>query len=253
MDREQFRAVGHELVDTLADLLADVGAHPVAREQDPADIKALLPAGLPQNGADPANLLRETARILIDRSTFTSHPQFFGYINGSVAPIGALADLLASAVNPNVGGWALSPAATEIEKQAVSWIAELLGYPASAGGLFVSGGNMANMIAFLAARVAKSTPDVRAQGLSNAAPRLTAYVSRETHTWVQKAHVGAEGRRPVRSRYGCRPLDRNGRGTEDGYGSFATSHPRRPRQWRPPVYRGCDGRHRKYRRDRPDS
>ena len=53
-----------------------------------------MPAGLPQNGSDPAELLRDAARILIDHSTFTSHPQFFGYINGSVAPIGALSVLI---------------------------------------------------------------------------------------------------------------------------------------------------------------
>jgi aromatic-L-amino-acid decarboxylase len=185
--REEFRAIGHELVDTLADLLANVGERPVAREQEPADINALLPKQLPEQGSDAGALLRETARILIDRSTFTSHPQFYGYINGSVAPIGALADLLASGINPNVGGWSLSPVATEIEKQAVRWVSELIGFPTSGGGLFVSGGNMANMVCFLAARAAQSTPDVRTRGLSAAAPRLTAYASRETHTWIQKA------------------------------------------------------------------
>jgi aromatic-L-amino-acid/L-tryptophan decarboxylase len=187
IEREQFRAIGHELVDTLADFLADVGELPVAREQDPADIKQLLPRGLPQSGADPAQLIREAARILIDRSTFTSHPQFYGYINGSVAPIGTLADMLGSAINPNVGGWTLSPVATEIEKQAVAWVSELLGFPATGGGLFVSGGNMANMVCFLAARAAKASAEVRSKGLGISAPRLTAYGSEETHTWMQKA------------------------------------------------------------------
>jgi aromatic-L-amino-acid decarboxylase len=187
IERERFRAIGHELVDTVADLLADVGELPVAREQDPADIKRFLPNALPETGGDPGQLLRETARLLIDRSTFTSHPQFFGYINGSVAPIAALADLLASSINPNVGGWTLSPVASEIEKQAVSWVAELIGYPSDAGGLFVSGGNMANMVGLLAARVAKADAGVRSKGLSAAAPRLIAYASAETHTWLQKS------------------------------------------------------------------
>ncbi|HEY0671278.1 MAG TPA: pyridoxal-dependent decarboxylase [Longimicrobiales bacterium] len=184
---DDFRAIGHELVDTIADLFAHVGELPVAREQEPADIKALLPGGLPQEGSEPGELLRDAARMLIDRSTFTSHPQFYGYINGSVAPIGALGDLLASAINPNVGGWSLSPVATEIEKQAVRWICELIGYPTNAGGLCVSGGNMANMVCFLAARVAQTGQEVRTHGLGVAAPQLTAYVSSETHTWIQKA------------------------------------------------------------------
>jgi aromatic-L-amino-acid/L-tryptophan decarboxylase len=187
IDRDEFRAIGHALVDTLADFLADVGTLPVARAQEPADIKQHLPEALPRDGTDAGKLLQETARLLIDRSTFTSHPQFFGYINGSVAPIGALADLLASSINPNVGGWNLSPVATEIEKQAVSWVSELIGFPRDAGGLFVSGGNMANMVCFLAARTAKTGADARSKGLHSYSPRLTAYVSRETHTWVQKA------------------------------------------------------------------
>ena len=187
LQREDFRAVGHELIDTIADLWAHLGERPVARTQEPADIKRLLPHALPETPTDAGELLRETARILIDRSTFTSHPQFYGYINGSVAPIGVLADLLAGAINPNVGGWTLSPVATEIEKQAVRWICELVGYPAAAGGLFVSGGNMANMVCFLAARAAQADAHVRSAGLSAVAPRLTIYVSKETHTWIHKA------------------------------------------------------------------
>ncbi len=187
MARDEFRAVGHELIDTLADLLSSLDELPVAVNQEPADINRLLPSALPEQGADAGALLRETARILIDRSTFTSHPQFYGYINGSVAPIGILGDLLASAINPNVGGWTLSPVATEIEKQAVRWVSELIGFPASGGGLFVSGGNMANMVCFLAARAAHAPAEMRVQGIAVSAPALTAYVSRETHTWVQKA------------------------------------------------------------------
>ena len=187
LTEEEFRAAGHRLIDTLADLLANIDERPVALDQEPADINRLLPASLPETGTDAGALLEEATRLLIDRSTFTSHPQFYGYINGSVAPIGVLGDLLASAINPNVGGWSLSPVATEIEKQAVRWVCQLIGYPEKAGGLFVSGGNMANMVCFLAARTAQTTPDVRTLGLAASAPKLTAYASAETHTWMQKA------------------------------------------------------------------
>ena len=187
IDGADFRAIGHELVDTIADLLSSLEKRAVAIGQEPSDIKRLLPLALPEHGTDARALLRDTARILIERSTFTSHPQFYGYINGGVAPIGILADMLASAINPNVGGWSLSPVATEIEKQAVRWICELIGYPASGAGLFVSGGNMANMVCFLAARAAQTQGRARAAGLPSAAPRLTLYASAETHTWVQKA------------------------------------------------------------------
>src|SRR4029077_17900915 len=104
------------------------------------------------------------------------------------APIGILGDFLAAAVNPNVGAWILSPAATEIESQPVRWIAELIGYPVDCGGLLVSGGNMANFVCFLAARAAKADWNVREEGITGASRRrLRVYGSAETHTWIQKA------------------------------------------------------------------
>jgi glutamate/tyrosine decarboxylase-like PLP-dependent enzyme len=70
----------------------------------------------------------------------------------------------------------------------VRWIAELVGYPTSAGGLMVSGGNMANMVALFAARAAAADWDVRAIGFGDpAARRFRVYASAETHTWLQKA------------------------------------------------------------------
>jgi len=125
---------------------------------------------------------------LFEHSLFNGHPRFFGYITASPAPIGMLGDLLAAAMNPNVGAWTLSPAATEIEAQTVRWIAELIGYPADCGGLLVSGGNMANLVGFLAARAAMAGWDVREQGIgADPHPRLRVYGSAETHTWIQKA------------------------------------------------------------------
>jgi glutamate/tyrosine decarboxylase-like PLP-dependent enzyme len=108
-----------------------------------------------------------------------------GYITSSAAPIGALAELLAAAVNSNVGAWELAPAASEIEAQTIRWIAELVGYPPDCGGLLVSGGNMANMVCFLAGRRAMLGGGARSAGLGSARHRV--YTSALTHTWLQKA------------------------------------------------------------------
>ena len=142
---------------------------------------------MPERGSDPELLLRNTADLLFNHSLFNGHPRFFGYITSSPAPIGVLGDLLAAAVNQNCGSWTLSPMATEIEAQTVRWIAEFIGFPAGSGGLLVSGGNMANFVCFLAARTAKAGWDVRKTGLNGSHPRLIAYASGETHTWIQKA------------------------------------------------------------------
>ena len=190
MDAEAFRRAGHGLVDQLAGLLASIPSRPVTPGESPAAVRAALGLGgpLPEHGAAAEALLEDTARRLFDHSLFNGHPRFFGYITSSPAPIGMLADLLASALNANVGAWTLSPAATEIECETVRWLAELIGYPAGTGGVLVSGGNMANLVCFFAARAAMAPWNVREQGVAPAGrERLRVYVSAEAHTWVQKA------------------------------------------------------------------
>jgi len=189
MDADEFRRAGHALVDSIATFLESVPERPVTHGESPEEIRSALDAAahLPDAGSDAAELLHDATRILYEHSLFNGHPRFFGYITSSPAPIGMLADLLAAAVNPNVGAWRLSPMATEIEAQTIRWIAELVGYPAACGGLLVSGGNMANMVGLFAARAAAAEWDVRARGVAAADARpLRIYASGETHTWLQK-------------------------------------------------------------------
>ena len=187
MGAAAFRTAGHNLVNRIADWLEHMPDGPVTHDDTPAALRGLLDAsrGLPEHGTDAGALLESAAHVLFEHSLFNGHPRFLGYITSSPAPIGMLGELLASAVNANVGAWRLAPAATEIEAQTVRWIAELIGYPTDCGGLLVSGGNMANFIGFLAARAARAT-DVRTGGLRGTAP-LRVYASSETHTWIQKA------------------------------------------------------------------
>jgi aromatic-L-amino-acid/L-tryptophan decarboxylase len=183
---DEFRRLGHELVDEIADFLESLPQRPVTTGESPADIRAVLvDSALPEQGAPPEQLLREARSLLFEHSLLNGHPRFWGYVIGAPAPIGALADLLAAAVNPNVGGFQLSPMATEIEAQTIRWIADLVGYPTDCGGLLVSGGNMANFIGFVAARTACAGHPIQEQGTGRAPLRV--YVSAETHTWIQKA------------------------------------------------------------------
>jgi aromatic-L-amino-acid/L-tryptophan decarboxylase len=190
MDAEEFRSAGHALIDSIADFLSSVRERPVTTGESPARIQAALNASatLPDEGTDATTLIDDASRLLFEHSLLNGHPRFFGYITSSPAPLGMLGDLLAAAVNPNVGSWRLAPMATEIEAQTVRWIAELVGYPTTCGGLLVSGGNMANMVGLFAARAAAADWDVRAQGVASPAARpLRIYASLETHTWLQKA------------------------------------------------------------------
>ncbi|MEP7115953.1 MAG: aminotransferase class V-fold PLP-dependent enzyme [Acidobacteriota bacterium] len=189
MDGQMFRELGHRLVDQVATLLEAIPAGPVTRDESPSAVRAALDltGPLPEQGTAAGPLLEQTARLLFEHSLFNAHPRFFGYITASPAPIGMLADFLAAALNANVGAWTLAPAATAIEEQTVRWIAELIGFPVACGGALASGGNMANVICFMAARAARAPWDVRAQGVAGRTARLRTYASTETHTWLQKA------------------------------------------------------------------
>lgn len=185
---DEFRALGHELIDQIAGFYESLPERPLTRATDPDHVRELLGTSeLPERGSAPAELLAEITPLLFDNSLHNGHPKFMGYITSSAAPLGALADLLAAAVNANLGKWELSPVASEIETQTVRWLADFIGYNTDCGGLMASGGNMANFIAFVAARKAKTPWDIRRDGTYGDPRRLTAYVSEETHTWVQKA------------------------------------------------------------------
>jgi aromatic-L-amino-acid/L-tryptophan decarboxylase len=188
MSAETFRTAGHALVDQVATWLDGLREGTILRDESVTDVRAVLGAErtLPPSGCAPGPLLDETAAMLFNHSLFNGHPRFFGYITSSPAPIGALADLLASAINQNVGAWRLSPLATEIEAQTVRWIAEFVGYPTEAGGLLVSGGNMANFVGFLAARAA-AAPQIRTGGVRTLTGTPRVYASAEAHTWLHKA------------------------------------------------------------------
>jgi aromatic-L-amino-acid decarboxylase len=186
LDAETFRENGHRLIDDIAAFLELLPAHHVTRGEKPKEIRQLLgKSPLPENGMPLQDILFHAKELLFEHSLHNGSPRFWGYITSSAAPAGMLAELLASSVNPNAGANILSPVATEIEKQTIEWIAEFIGYTTGCGGLFVSGGNMANFTAFLAARKAKADWDIRQLGFQN--KKMLIYCTRGTHTWVHKA------------------------------------------------------------------
>ena len=205
MSPDEFRRVGHQVVDRIAELLGSLPDRPVTPAESPGTIRDALKASrrLPEHGTDASALLEETTKLLFDHSLFNGHPRFLGYITSAPAPIGMLGDLLAAAVNPNVGAWPIAPMATEIEAQTVRWIAELIDYPESSGGILVSGGNLANIVCFLAARTSKAGWDLQGRGLdANPGGPMRVYASTEVHTWINKAMdisgLGTESLRWIR-------------------------------------------------------
>jgi glutamate/tyrosine decarboxylase-like PLP-dependent enzyme len=137
---------------------------------------------------------------MISLSRHNGHPRFFGYVASPSTPIGAYADLVASALNSNVTCWRSGPAGTETEKEVVRWLGAMIGYDENAHGLLTSGGSMANMIALLIASRKTLGSGVAKKGLWNSGAPLTMYASEEVHMSIAKAaDILGFGREQVRS------------------------------------------------------
>lgn len=189
ISEQEFKKSGYSLIDSISEFNATIGNRPVTTAENPEQVQSLIRGGeLPENGTSVSELISKTTEQLFGHSLFNGHPKFMGYITSSPAPIGALGDLLAATVNPNVGAYILSPVATEIEKQTIQWLCEFIGVPSTYGGIFVSGGNMANFTAFLAARTAKAPKEFKEEGLAHI-QKMMVYCSKTTHTWIEKAAI----------------------------------------------------------------
>ena len=185
------RTLGHRMLDDALDAQQALRASPVWRPMPP-DTRAMLEAAGPDAGRGAAAAYELFRRHVLPYGIKNSHPRFFGWVQGNGTPLAMLADMLASAMNPHLGGLEQSP--TMVERQVVRWFAEWFGIP-EAGGLFVTGGTMANVHALACARVTvlrRLGRDVRRDGVQAWGDQpppspLVFYGSVETHSWAIKA------------------------------------------------------------------
>jgi aromatic-L-amino-acid/L-tryptophan decarboxylase len=188
---DEIRNWGNSVVELMADYLGDLRDRRVYRQMSSREIRDRLDATLPSKGIDFDALLKVFRETVIPFSRQNAHPRMFGYVQSPGTPIAAFADLLASTLNANLTVWRSAPAPVEMERLTINWIRQILGFNAEAGGLFVSGGSMANLAAIATARQAKDYPS----------GRLRIYASSETHFSIAKAAallgIGLENVRDV--------------------------------------------------------
>jgi glutamate/tyrosine decarboxylase-like PLP-dependent enzyme len=184
MDPAEFRAAGHRLIEEIADYLASVEERPVFPKVEPAALRRLFDEPLPQEPRPLDAVLDELGEKLLPYCTHVSHPGYFGLITPTPTPAGILADLLASALNQNVGGYAIGPSAVALERRTVRWLTDLVGYDDRAGGNLTSGGTMAHFIGLKLARDRASGDRAQHEGVRGP---WAVYTSEERHVSVDKA------------------------------------------------------------------
>lgn len=184
---DEFRQIGHRLIDQIAEFYENLEQMPVRPEGPLTSARTDIgEVPVPETGRAADTLIEEATKILFDKSIFIGHPRFWANINGAGAPLGVLADTIAGAINANLSSWEVGPAGSEIERQAVRWIAELIGFPSGASGILTSGGSMANGLCLHAARRAMLPWDTRALGTRSEGRQARIYATRESHIWLSK-------------------------------------------------------------------
>ena len=195
---DQARELGERVLDVWIQLLERLPSLPVARAHRREEVRSAVAFPGPDQPMPVAELVAYLRDMALERSMYPGHPGFMAYIVGSGTVPAAPAELLAAGLDQNLGGWRLSPGATEIELHLLRWFAEGFGLPAGAGGLMTSGGAMAAFVGLKAARDAKSGWDSRELGVA-AGPPLAIYASSEAHVVNERAaDMMGLGRRSVR-------------------------------------------------------
>ncbi|MGB7926223.1 MAG: aminotransferase class I/II-fold pyridoxal phosphate-dependent enzyme [Pyrinomonadaceae bacterium] len=183
-DWQAMRALGHRMLDDMMDYLETVRERPVWQPVSD-EVRAHLKRPLPVDAEGAEQAYRDFTEHVLPYPLGNIHPRFWGWVNGTGTPFAMLAEMLAAGMNPNVGGFNQVP--VYVEAQVIDWCKEMLGYPAVASGLLVSGGSMANLVGLTVARNAGAGFDVASRGLQGADAGLTLYGSSEMHYSIEKA------------------------------------------------------------------
>ena len=197
--REEIQRIGHLVVDLIAEHLSGISNQPVFHPM-PADLAGqFLSTPAPSQAATPDEILRDFRDSVEPYPFGNGHPRFWGWVNSPPALMGVFADALAAAMNPSCAGG--NHAAIYVERQVITWLRELIGFPAQAMGLLVSGGSTATLTGLAVARHVRCGIDVRVDGLRNAPQPFAFYMSTEAHSCARKAvellGFGSSSIRPI--------------------------------------------------------
>ncbi len=183
-DWSELRALGHRMLDDMFAHFESLRERPVWQPMTD-EIRGRFRAPLPRQGQPAADVYQTFLDSIVPYSMGNDHPRFWGWVMGNGSPLGMLADMLASGLNPNMGGG--DHAGVMVEHQVINWCKAMFDLPQDASGLLTSGGSVANLIGLAVARNRQAGFDVRRQGLMSGHPQLSMYASSEVHSSVEKA------------------------------------------------------------------
>lgn len=170
------------ILDDIIDYMQNLREHPLWRPMPP-ELRERFDEPLPALPTDLTSVHRQFMDEILPHGGGNPHPGFMGWVQGGGTPVGVVAELLAAGLNANVGGRDHAP--IEVERQILRWVRDLVGFPSSAEGIFVTGTSIANFIGVLVARTHALGAEVRRTGV--VAGTLTAYTSAASHESIRRA------------------------------------------------------------------
>jgi glutamate/tyrosine decarboxylase-like PLP-dependent enzyme len=176
-----------------------VAAGPIVPAVTPRDIRAHLESGYDFSTPLPLDAVVADVEDMMRRwQVQVTHPRYFGLFNPSVTEASVIADTLVAAYNPQLASWRTSPAANEIERHTLRWLAAKFGLPADASATFTSGGAEANLSAVVLA-LTRAFPSYGDDGLRGIEGTPVIYLTAQAHDSFHKiAHITGLGRAALR-------------------------------------------------------
>ena len=202
MKAEDFRRLGHDLIDWIADYFEKIDNLPVLAAIEPGDLKAKLPSVPPAHGEPMEQIVADLDRLIVPALTHWSHPSFFAYFATSTSAPGIFGELLSAAFDNKAMLWRTSPASTELEEVVLDWLRQMMGLDPGMHGIIYDTASVSTLHAIAAAREGVERR-IREEGMSGRPdlPLLRVYVSEQAHSSVEKAVItlglGQRGMRKI--------------------------------------------------------
>lgn len=187
MTTDEFRRVGHEIIELIAHYRETLAAQPVMAQVTPGELRQHLPKAPPEAATPPEQLLSGLATVLERGLTHFQHPMFYGYFPANAELSSVLGDLLSSGLGQLGLNWQASPALTELEAHMTDWFRQLLGLPERFEGVIQDTASTSSLVALISARERASNYSLAAGGLQAVAAPLVVYTSSQSHSSVEKA------------------------------------------------------------------
>jgi aromatic-L-amino-acid decarboxylase len=187
MTPDEFRAVGHQLIEWVASYRERLPSLPVMSPARPGEVRKHFAAAPPERGSGVEGLLPLLDSAVLPGITHWNHPRFFAYFPCNSSLPSVLADLVSAGLGAQGMSWQTSPAATELEDVMMDWLRQLVGLPADFAGVIQDTASTATLVALLSARERTTGQSQSRCGLQAERAPLVVYASEMAHSSVEKA------------------------------------------------------------------